>query len=910
VSDWTGVIFRGTSERQQEVDGKDITFFFKGDSIKRSGRDILVLENGTISSHDAEDPDFSLRAKKIWITGPGEWGLFNATLYVGHIPVFYLPFYWKSGSDLLFNPVIGVRNRVGYYIQSTTYLAGEKEYDDGFSIMGFGDSAGPGYELTRDGLFLVRGGTADSEGAASPNTLKYMLDVYTSLGAMTGFQGSYPNIGKKGSLDFYATLGFSRIVDSSGYPYFNDGSSPRTYWNDSYIGVHSIPFRWGTSLVGEWGAWSVSADWYSDPYYLQDFGDRKESFDWLSFLLSEEESGTDSTDLITGLKWEIRGSGSYTPEKLSPWINSLSMDGFRASLNWQSKPNLDIPQPLGADALDPLAATYRNQFDPARDFYYPETLILPDLKLSMSGSSPTWRLDRFEAPEQIDGAPDEAPGKPGDDQTIAEAPPYDESLSAVYDAGLLDARLSYRLRTQLYIEDQSDSEAWDSPAEINFDFQAARINTTQSGDLLYDLALWDGLTGMNGATRLSGYYQAHAGIFGSDSSVDDTTRLEDYKYSKFLWDNSISLYLKPLQGVPTMEQSSLNYSIDANVYTYNLADGSTVDDREYIGSWISGEDDFNRHEASATAIWKPGYFSVTSGISGNIPPLSQRYSISTGAGYARSGWTADVSQQTVYENGAWNPQPIVMSGSWTGWKDEVTVSQTARYDTDRVRWVSAESLFGFWGFETKFVANYGTTYTWSGTTWTEDPDESFAPSSLTFAYRREFNPKPVWKNRIRTNTRLDTSWNINLRQPTENVLGFKWTQVLFIHQFLDLEISFSSTNKSMYLYFPKWRNQLGIPNESNFFQDLMKSFNVFNPEDRRQSQFNMDRIDVSLVHHLRSWDLTVEYSGWPALNSTADGYFWKSELDVFMKWNALPMFNQRTKLQDSFWSVDSFEQDS
>jgi hypothetical protein len=166
------------------------------------------------------------------------------------------------------------------------------------------------------------------------------------------------------------------------------------------------------------------------------------------------------------------------------------MDGFRASLNWQSKPNLDIPQPLGADALDPLAATYRNQFDPARDFYYPETLILPDLKLSMSGSSPTWRLDRFEAPEQIDGAPDEAPGKPGDDQTIAEAPPYDESLSAVYDAGLLDARLSYRLRTQLYIEDQSDSEAWDSPAEINFDFQAARINTTQSGDLLYDLALW------------------------------------------------------------------------------------------------------------------------------------------------------------------------------------------------------------------------------------------------------------------------------------------------------------------------------------------------------------------------------------------------------------------------------------
>ncbi|RKX78191.1 MAG: hypothetical protein DRP49_01130, partial [Spirochaetes bacterium] len=149
VSNWTGVIFRGTSQREQSIENGTVDFFFRGESIKRSGPDILVLSDGVITSHNVPNPDYALKAKKIWITGPGEWGLFSATLYVGHVPVLYLPFYWKSGSDMLFNPVIGFRTRVGYYLQTTTYLLGQKEKDDGFSIMGFGDSASSDFKLER-----------------------------------------------------------------------------------------------------------------------------------------------------------------------------------------------------------------------------------------------------------------------------------------------------------------------------------------------------------------------------------------------------------------------------------------------------------------------------------------------------------------------------------------------------------------------------------------------------------------------------------------------------------------------------------------------------------------------------------------------------------------------------------------
>ena len=111
----------------------------------------------------------------------------------------------------------------------------------------------------------------------------------------------------------------------------------------------------------------------------------------------------------------------------------------------------------------------------------------------------------------------------------------------------------------------------------------------------------------------------------------------------------------------------------------------------------------------------------------------------------------------------------------------------------------------------------------------------------------------------------------------------------------------------MYLYFPWWRQQFGIDEPHSFFEDLAKSFNLFNPEDRLDSQFNMERVSAELVHRLGSWDLSIKYSGWPALDSKAAAYEWKADFSLFIKWNPLPMFNQKTELKNDKWTVESFE---
>jgi len=894
LSDWTGVIFRGTSEREQTRDKKSVTFFFRGKSIHRAESNILILKEGIITSHDVENPDYALRTQKIWITGPDEWGLLRAVLYVGHIPMFYLPFYWKSGNDLLFNPVIGFRSRVGYFIQTTTYLLGQKKEENEFSIMGIGDTTGVQRELIRDGLFMVKGSGIDADGGDGENSLKYILDVYTSLGAATGFLGSFPHIGQSASLDFYSSIGVSRSIDSAGSISFNKDGATRSYWNNSYLGSATLPFRWGSSLDFTWHEWSIRTSWYSDPFYYQDFGNRKENFDWLTFLVGQEGTDVKEPDLVNDLQWEISGSETVTLSKTDPWLNRISLDHFKTSLNWRNKTNQDIQGSGSPDA----------SYNPARFFYYPDRLVLPDLKITLSGAAPPFSRKRMNPPAHSveQNIHSEAKGEKTDKPSAVS---FQQSID--FEDDLLDAALNYTLHSQLYIEDNTNSSRWKIPSDIDFQFDPAKVNTTEQLDVAYDVGLWNRKAGLSGSTNLSNYFQKHSNLFGSNAKITDTVQLDDYRYNKFLWDNRFSVYFKPFQGTPSLAESSVNYNNDVNLFSRRFSQRATMSSPHYTHTWISAKDDFRQNEVSATTSWKPGIFAFSLVTSADIPPLEERYSILERAAVSYKGFGIEFSQQNSFTNDAWSVQPLVMSASWRGWKDEVRISQSAMYDAEKTRFSNASLLFQFWGFETRFIARYGKTYKWNKLQYKwERISEGFVPDTLRYSYKRDFDLPPFWKHRIRAKTTLNISWDINLKQFTKNVLEFRWSQELRIHKFLDLKLSLASANQSMYLYFPWWREELGINKDYNFFVDLLRSFNIFNTQERVSSHFNMSQIELNLVHHLRNWDLTVEYSGWPALDDEASLYKWKSTLSLYVNWNPIPVFNQRTQQKDEKWSVDSF----
>jgi LPS-assembly protein len=86
----------------------------------RGGKNVYVGEDAGITTHDVEDPNFWVRAKKTTIY-PGEKIVFNdLRLYVGEVPVFWLPYLSQPlDAELGYHFIPGSRSNWGPYLLST-----------------------------------------------------------------------------------------------------------------------------------------------------------------------------------------------------------------------------------------------------------------------------------------------------------------------------------------------------------------------------------------------------------------------------------------------------------------------------------------------------------------------------------------------------------------------------------------------------------------------------------------------------------------------------------------------------------------------------------------------------------------------------------------------------------------------
>ena len=154
LDDWSGVFFQGISEKTIDMKGNDTKFFYSGDKIFKSGKNVSVMENATITSNgDPSTSYYRLKAKKIWLLAPGEWGVRNAVLYVGNIPMFYFPFFFKPGDRFVFRPSVGYHDVKGHFIQTTTYFKGEPTSSgENLSFLAASDAEDRLYEKELNGL--------------------------------------------------------------------------------------------------------------------------------------------------------------------------------------------------------------------------------------------------------------------------------------------------------------------------------------------------------------------------------------------------------------------------------------------------------------------------------------------------------------------------------------------------------------------------------------------------------------------------------------------------------------------------------------------------------------------------------------------------------------------------------------
>lgn len=370
------------------------------DIFGRSQQNTIAFKDGVLSFCGDEDPHWKIKASRIWLLPGGEFAFFNAFLFVGLVPVFYLPAFYYPKDELIFNPVFGYDQRRGYFIQSTFYLYGRKPLNTSSSSSSSSDEGTEKLkalfnfikpttlkEQVREGL-VYHNLDEDFKGDTS-NYFKIEGDYYANLGAMVGVDGVFKPKKIFNSLDANVKFGFSNTVfkDYSKLTYDPYASNGQRIYDSSNLLGFKMPFRYSGSLkfsISKPFTLSLSLPVYSDPYFNDDFGKREESMDWISFLMDSMNSNKEETSVneISSFTWTL--SSSYTvplPDFFKPYVNGLSLS-LNSSLQFSSRQTTDFS---GAGIDSTVLNEWKNH-TPQRKFYYPSTITPATLTGSLSGT--------------------------------------------------------------------------------------------------------------------------------------------------------------------------------------------------------------------------------------------------------------------------------------------------------------------------------------------------------------------------------------------------------------------------------------------------------------------------------------------------------------------------------------------
>ncbi len=604
VDNWDGVFFSGISETDRTIGKDDITFYYSGATIHRTEKNIITLTNGTITSSDPKKPNYRLVARKIWVFAPGEWSILNAALFVGKVPLLYIPFFFRAGDKLFFNPAIGRRDVEGYFLQTSSYLLGEKPAKkSALSFLQIGEEEDQEYKKEIQGLYLRKTVPLSEEKrkwrerlTETETYIKVLFDLYSRLGFFTGIEGHLRQFKDLDQWDFMAALGLSRNIyldpgTGSYTPLWLDEEDVlRSTWNSSYIQGSRIPFRFGFSntikLNMDILRLEGNMEYYSDPYFLAYFSNREEDIDWsalvgLEDMTQTEEAGTTEENYTQDLDWQLKGVFNVPTTGTAPYISELKLTELSMSMLWKTK-ETETEGIQGLDAALPgyVPESARTVFSfPEKRFFYPESYVLPQASARVSGVI-------FESPGKPKAPQDseERDTKKGE-QGRGVIPPWEQQEKKdteeqeeepvfrlpeiMKDLPLpqkqkpvpFAQKVSYSVTPNVTLSTRMDSEDWLTPADIDFVKSYDNIVTTGTGSFAYTAAVLNDLFILDNSVAMSYDFRNHFNNMNVPEEEWAALLSQDYEATIFKTADTFTLTNAPFSWFTPLAESRIVYSM-------------------------------------------------------------------------------------------------------------------------------------------------------------------------------------------------------------------------------------------------------------------------------------------------------------------------------------------------------------
>lgn len=885
----------------------------------RDSSSTIAFKNGVLTFCDDENPHWNVKASRIWLLPGGEFAFFNAVLYVGRVPLLYLPAFYYPKDELLFNPVFGYAKRPGYFMQTTTYLLGRKPLDTSSSSSSSDDVTQGLFnfmkstklkEQVREGLVLHNLDT-DYTGNTS-DYLKLIADYYTNLGAVVGLEGTYKPKKIFSSIEGNVKLAFSNTVfyTSEGYtPYSSSGT---VYYDTSNFMALPLPFRYSanfkTSMTKPFNL-SVSLPIYSDPYFTYDFGERSESMDWVGFLMSsasDDEDEDTSGSEVSSFTWNINGSYSFPlPQIVKPFISNLSLSSFGSSLVFSSKSKTFTTQEIAEDT------DYWRSYTPQRKFFYPSqvtpfkiagkisgtliqipasstsssstktlasTLILPEE--FMSDEEKKAQEEKKEKLSQTENSKEENIEEEKREDVLAEEekilpdsalPELTVSSKSVTAFTGLNYSLTYSIAPEYTSQLTYDGSKFTSPEEfewskIQSSYYQLKSPVTLSSALSYRSSFFS----MNNSFSFNPVFQKHPSLEGYSESSAASIVKSDYNARKLDLSNTNSISFKPFIHTQYFKNTGLSWNTTTKLIQTNFIGDEENPQWEYITADLTDEDCVTSHSLSATLSAVEGDFSQILTLSTTLPPQVDKYTANLKFTFPYFSTTiAGGVQQKSSTDETWVKNPFQQSSSLS-FKllgSSLSFTESFNYNIEDNYADSLKFSLSWKNFQAAYTMQYTNGYDfdtdqgWVLRTDTEGNSyKQFLPFSASLAYSTGTKTFRIWKNRITWAPSLSTSIVWDCIRGTNSYFRFVPALTFKINEFLDLSFSSESRNNVIFRYvqhlIPSFEGE--IPGETNPFVDLLNSFVFWDDAEqttRHRSGFKLKSLKMTVSHKLCDWSL-------------------------------------------------------
>lgn len=946
---------------QKESDSINVptgsTLVVASDLFARDDSGTIAFKDGELTFCSDENPHWRIKASRLWLLPGQEFAFLNAVLFVGRIPLLYLPAFYYPKDELVFNPVFGFKNRSGYYFQTSTYLYGRKplEKDSASSTKKDNDDILGDYfslikpsklkEQKLEGIVL-HNLDQDYKGKTT-NYFKLIADWYSNLGFAAGFDGVYKPEKYISNIEANLMLGFSNTVFPSNslsqIVYTPYSSLGKKYSDSSNFMGFKTPFRYKAAFkfaINNPFSLSISIPIYSDPFFNYDFGQRSETMDWFSYLLNNPTTEkTDTTETqklesaeITSFSWEANGSYSAKiADFFNPFITSLSISSLNSSIVFTEMNNTSI-----------TSTDNWTTYTPERKFFYPSQITPVKISAKMAGtifsttktkktqSTSSKRLnllpseelslseDKTKKDETLDEKKSENEKRSGFDLDSSLLPDLSYSATSSESLTNLGANITYSIAPTFTSQLTYASASLRQVDDFNWKkIKSSYISVSVPVVLADSVSFRDGFMGLTNSFTFNPVYQTHPYLSeneaegGYSASSLKSVKNADYKASLFEIQNVNKVSFKPFVYLEHFKETGVSYNTSIKLFrTEFIGDSENPEWEKLTVDWTD-KDSIKVHTLDFVLATneRGGDFSQSFTLTSTLPPQVDKYYGLLNLkfpGVTLIGETG-ISKKSATDS-AWKKEPFKQSLSVSLFSNALSLTESYNYELEDNHPDALKIALSFKGLQAAFTMRYTNPYEFDSLRgWVSKTQKEFLPYSTSLAYTNTSSNFTFWKNRITFKPGISTSIVIDHIRPTNSYFIFAPSISFKINEALDITFSSSSKNSVLYRYF---QEALGypdrIPGEQNIFTDLVNSFRFDKESLRQASGFKLESLSCKITHDLHDWDLNMEFKLSPRLvtENNVKRYDFSPYFTISVLWR--PMDSIKTKVVDKYgtWELN------